>query len=78
MARASRKTAKNPAEEQQTLSETLFGLDSVAEQLLEAFHSGRQHHAVMLSGQRGVGKASLATQFARYVLEYGNSQPEMA
>jgi len=36
--------------------------------LLHAWQSNRLHHAWLLTGQRGIGKATLAFRFARYVL----------
>jgi DNA polymerase-3 subunit delta' len=45
-----------------------FG-DSAAEQaLLEAYRSGRMHHAWLLGGPKGIGKATLAYRFTRFVL----------
>ena len=37
----------------------------------EAWRSGRLHHAWLLSGPRGIGKATLAFRFARFVLAGG-------
>lgn len=36
--------------------------------LLEAFQSGRMPHAWLFSGQKGIGKATLAHRFARFLL----------
>jgi DNA polymerase III subunit delta' len=41
---------------------------AVETQLLEAYRSGRLHHAWMLVGQEGIGKATLAYRFARFIL----------
>ena len=44
---------------------------AVAEQhLLKSYVSGKVHHAWILSGTRGVGKATLAYRFARFVLKH--------
>src|SRR5215471_5156796 len=41
----------------------------LAEQaLLRAWRSNRLHHAWLISGPRGIGKATLAFRFARHVL----------
>ncbi len=41
----------------------------LAEQaLLRAWHSNRLHHAWLITGPRGIGKATLAFRFARHVL----------
>ena len=46
----------------------LFGHAGPEGALLDGYRSGRQHHAIMLSGPRGVGKATLAYRFARFIL----------
>jgi DNA polymerase-3 subunit delta' len=45
--------------------------DSGPEQaLLDAYRSGRMHHAWLLGGPKGIGKATLAYRFARFVLAH--------
>jgi len=46
----------------------LFGQDVAQATLSEALASGRMHHAWLLSGPAGIGKATLAYQFARAAL----------
>jgi DNA polymerase III subunit delta' len=47
-----------------------FG-DTAAERvLLDAYRSGRMHHAWLIGGPRGIGKATLAYRFARFVLAH--------
>lgn len=46
----------------------LFGHDAAVRTLSHAFSAGRLHHAWLISGPRGIGKATLAYRFARYVL----------
>lgn len=46
----------------------LFGHDDAARALADAAGLGRLHHAWLLSGPRGVGKATLAFRFARWLL----------
>ncbi|MDJ0389831.1 DNA polymerase III subunit delta' [Roseomonas sp. E05] len=46
----------------------LFGHDHAAQMLAEAAGAGRLHHAWLLAGPRGVGKATLAYRFARWLL----------
>ncbi|MGI9387160.1 MAG: DNA polymerase III subunit delta', partial [Methyloligellaceae bacterium] len=46
----------------------LFGQSSAESVLLNAFTSGRLHHAWLLSGTEGIGKATLAYRFARFLL----------
>ena len=46
----------------------LRGQDAAEATLLEALHSARMHHAWLLTGPPGVGKATLAFRFARRLL----------
>jgi len=50
----------------ETLS--LFGHDTAETAFLEAFHSGRMHHAWLITGPKGIGKATLAWRVARFLL----------
>ncbi|WP_425091603.1 DNA polymerase III subunit delta' [Tropicimonas sp. S265A] len=47
---------------------TLFGQDAAERAFLEAFNAGRLHHAWLLSGPEGIGKATLAWRIARFLL----------
>jgi DNA polymerase-3 subunit delta' len=49
----------------------LFGHDTTEAGLRQLFDSGRLPHALLLGGPRGIGKATLAFRFARYVLSNG-------
>ena len=49
----------------------LEGQEAAERRLLSAWTSGRLPHAWLLSGARGVGKATLAFRFARFVLSGG-------
>jgi DNA polymerase-3 subunit delta' len=44
--------------------------------LLDAYRSGRMHHAWLIAGPRGIGKATLAYRLARFVLAHAD--PSMA
>ncbi|MBO1075293.1 DNA polymerase III subunit delta' [Roseomonas marmotae] len=46
----------------------LAGHDHAARALADVANSGRMHHAWLLTGPRGVGKATLAFRFARWLL----------
>ncbi len=48
----------------------LFGHQAAEHELLEAYRSGRLHHGWILGGPRGIGKATLAMRFARFVLAH--------
>lgn len=49
-------------------TQRLFGQDDAEAGFLEAFNSGRLHHAWLLTGPRGTGKATLAWRIARFLL----------
>lgn len=46
----------------------LFGQDAAEAAFLEAFTTGRLHHGWLISGPRGIGKATLAWKIARFLL----------
>ena len=55
----------------------LLGHERAEHTLLQAYNSGRLPHAWLLSGPRGIGKATLAYRFARFVLaETAGAQSE--
>lgn len=49
-------------------TQNLIGQDNAINDFLAAFNSGRLHHAWLLTGPYGVGKASLAWKIARFLL----------
>jgi DNA polymerase-3 subunit delta' len=75
---AKRKTATKSVEgEDQALSspwpppratETLFGHSHAEEAFLRAFNAGTLHHAWLLTGGHGIGKATFAYRAARFLL----------
>ncbi len=46
----------------------LYGHEAAQAEFLSAFNSGRLHHGWMITGPRGVGKATLAWKLARFLL----------
>ena len=46
----------------------LIGQDAAQTAFLDAFNAGKLHHAWLLTGPRGVGKATLAWRIARFLL----------
>ncbi|MGC1487209.1 MAG: DNA polymerase III subunit delta', partial [Albidovulum sp.] len=46
----------------------LFGQAAAEAAFLDAFNSGRLHHGWLMTGPRGVGKATLAWRIARFLL----------
>ncbi len=47
---------------------TLIGHEDAEKQFLESFNSGRFHHAWLVTGVKGVGKASFAYRAAKFLL----------
>lgn len=47
----------------------LVGHKAAEARLLQAHQAGKLHHAWLLSGARGIGKATLAYRFARFLLQ---------
>lgn len=52
----------------------LFGHAQAAQTLAAAARSGRLHHAWIIAGPKGVGKATLAWRFARALLAHGDAK----
>lgn len=48
----------------------LLGHARAEETLLHAYRGGRLHHAWLIGGRRGIGKATLAYRFARFLLRH--------
>ncbi|MGH1355770.1 MAG: DNA polymerase III subunit delta' [Thalassovita sp.] len=46
----------------------VIGQDAAQADFLQAFNAGRLHHGWLITGPRGVGKATLAWQIARFLL----------
>ncbi|MEN3973806.1 DNA polymerase III subunit delta' [Emcibacter sp. SYSU 3D8] len=74
MAQAALKPEAN--ERHPRLTADLIGHGAAEDLLLGAYNSGRVPHAWLITGPRGVGKATLAYRFARFLLE--NGQPDDA
>lgn len=51
----------------------LLGHETAESTLLAAYNSGRLPHAWLIAGPQGVGKATLAFRFARFLLAQGDS-----
>jgi len=52
----------------------LVGHEGAERSFLDAFESGRLAHAWLITGPRGIGKATLAYRFARHILAQGNEE----
>ncbi|SIO00802.1 DNA polymerase III subunit delta' [Vannielia litorea] len=49
-------------------TETLYGQEAAEARFLAAFNSGRLPHAWLITGPRGIGKATLAWRIARFLI----------
>jgi len=54
----------------------LFGHEAAVDFLLKTYSTGHLHHALLLEGPQGIGKATLAFRFARHVLSH--PEPRLA
>ena len=50
--------------------ENVIGHQDVLERLFETYRSGRMHHAWLLTGPQGIGKATLALTFAKFLFSF--------
>lgn len=57
-------------------AKVLLGHQHAERRMRLAFESGKLHHAWLISGPKGIGKASLAYKFAAYVLSDGQSDAD--
>ena len=53
---------------------SFFGNQAGEQTLLEAIRSKRLHHAWLIKGAEGIGKATLAYRFARFLLSLGSEE----
>ena len=71
---AKRKSADTSASEEKPdplhprLTDKLFGHDAAEDFFLGAFNAGAVHHAWLITGERGIGKATFAYRAARFLL----------
>lgn len=55
-------------------SEFLVGHQQAADRFVAAYHAGKLHHAWLVSGPRGIGKATFAFHLSKYILS--NPRPD--
>ena len=53
----------------------LLGHEDAEQQLIELFNSGRMPHGLILNGIKGIGKATLAYKFARFLFKNPPADP---
>jgi len=56
-------------------SNFMIGHESVEEELLSLINSQKMPHALIFSGQRGIGKSTMAQRLSRALLAYGVDDP---
>ncbi len=56
----------------------LIGHDAAERAVTEALAGGRLHHAWLITGPEGIGKATLAFRFARRLLAGGHAESGLA
>jgi DNA polymerase III subunit delta' len=54
------------------LTQRLYGHGNAQAKMRQAFESGKLHHAWLITGRKGIGKATLAFRFAETVLSTSN------
>ena len=50
------------------LTKTLFGHETQEKEFIDCYKSGKLHHGWLITGARGIGKATLAWRLARFIL----------
>jgi DNA polymerase III subunit delta' len=78
---AARRTSEDDEDERVPSPEAnndLVGAQSAEQELLAALRGGRMHHGWLISGPKGVGKATLAFRLARFLLRFGKDPSAIA
>ena len=50
------------------VAKTIFGHETQEKEFIECYKSGKLHHGWLITGARGIGKATLAWRLARFIL----------
>ncbi|MFT0892644.1 DNA polymerase III subunit delta' [Pseudochelatococcus sp. G4_1912] len=56
--------------------QALFGLEAAEREFLDAYRAGRLHHAWLIGGPQGIGKATFAYRAARFLLSHPDPASE--
>ncbi len=60
------------------MSQNLIGFESIKSDLLKLYHNKKLHHAILLDGKKGIGKASFAKELAEEILQNkNNTNPDL-
>jgi DNA polymerase-3 subunit delta' len=57
---------------------TIMGHDNIEQDFIQAIQSGHLPHAMIFSGLRGIGKATMAYRLARYILDSDNKNDALS
>ena len=49
-------------------TKTLFGHETKEKEFIDCYKSGKLHHGWLITGARGIGKATLAWRLAKFIL----------
>jgi DNA polymerase-3 subunit delta' len=69
-------SAENAAVPHPRAAAALIGHEEAERTLLDAVAGGKLHHAWLITGPRGIGKATLAYRFARFLFAHGMAAGE--
>ena len=50
------------------LTKTLFGHETQEKEFIDCYKSGKLHHGWLITGAKGIGKATLAWRLAKFIL----------
>ncbi len=50
------------------LTKTLFGHETQEKEFIDCYKSGKLHHGWLITGARGIGKATLGWRLAKFIL----------
>lgn len=56
--------------------QSLFGLEAAEREFLDAYRAGRLHHAWLIGGPQGIGKATFAYRITRFLLTHPDPASE--
>lgn len=54
----------------------LFGHDAIEKSLIDLYNKGTLPHALIFAGPMGIGKATMAFRFARFLLKHGSADTD--
>ena len=58
------------------VTETLFGHQFAEQEFMDCFKLGKLHHGWLITGAKGIGKATFAWRIAKFLLTQPIARPE--